>query len=178
MNRLVSPRRALATLGAAIIGAAVATLATPAGPAHAAIGPVVGQPFYADSGDACPLGLTTGVLGWHMGVGPLAPNAVDVSGYVVDRPTPTDPATDCRDPRYTTATFAAYRGSAVVDREQVTVDDAQLVIEFQLAGPPPQVYTPVDRVVIQVCRHAPPGMGLYDYCGKAVEYRPPPSPVV
>ena len=40
------------------------------------------------------------------------------------------------------------------------------------------VITPIDRVVVQVCRHAPPGMGLPDYCGKAVEYRLPPTPWV
>jgi hypothetical protein len=165
MRRPSRTLRTLTLLAAAAISAAVAV----ASPAHADA--IVTQPFAADSGDTCRFGVTTGTLTW-IARGPLPVTVVSVAGSLTDRPLPTDPSTACRDPRYSSATFTAYRGTAVVDREQVRVDNGQLTFRFDLTSTL-TVITPIDRVVVQVCRHAPPGMFLPDYCGKAVEYRLP-----
>src|SRR5687768_5987261 len=71
------------------VGAALAVAATFAGAGSALAGEppgaVVVQPFAADSGDPCPMGLTRGSLGWHLA--PLGGvRAVDIRGVVVDRP--------------------------------------------------------------------------------------------
>jgi hypothetical protein len=65
----------------------------------------------------------------------------------------------------------------VVDREQQRVDNGEVVFRFELATPPPGAVQPIDRVVVQVCRHALPGIFIPDYCGRAVEYRQPPTPL-
>jgi hypothetical protein len=168
MKSSLAPSRARTMLGAVVVGAVLALSATPA---HA---DVVTQPFYADSGDNCRSGVTSGSLSW-ISRGPLAVTAVDVAGTLTDRPLPSDPSTACRDPRYSSATFTAYRGDVVVDSEQRRVDNGQVQFRFQLAGAS-TTYQPIDRVVVRVCRHAPPGMGLPDYCGRPVEYRQPPTP--
>jgi hypothetical protein len=169
MTNVHRPLRTLVVLAAIAIGAAVGT----ATPAHADV--ALTQPFAADSGDSCPLGSTAGTLTW-IARGPLPVTVVRVAGSLTDRPLPTDPSTACRDPRYSSATFTAYRGTAVVDSEQVRVDNGRLTFAFDLTSTL-TVITPIDRVVVRVCRHAPPGMGLPDYCGKAVEYRLPIQPV-
>jgi hypothetical protein len=154
----------------ALIGATVAAALVLSGTAAHAEGVVVTHPFAADSGDSCRLGSTSGTLTW-ISRGPLPFYAVNVAGSLTDRPLANDPST-CRDPRYSSVTFTAYRGTSVIDREFLRVDNGQLRFEFQLA-PTLTVIVPIDRVVVQVCRHAPPGMGLPDYCGRAVEYRAP-----
>jgi len=171
MRRTLRSLRTLVILAAVAIGVGVATAA----PAHAQDAAAT-QPFAADSGDSCRLGSTVGTLTW-IARGPLPVTVVRVAGSLTDRPLPTDPSTACRDPRYSSATFTAYRGTAVVDSERVKVDNGQLAFAFDLTSTL-TVITPIDRVVVQVCRHAPPGMGLPDYCGKAVEYRLPPTPWV
>jgi hypothetical protein len=152
-----------------LLGLLTAATAIGAGPAYAE-GSAVTHAFAADSGDACRLGATRGTLTW-ISRGPLAVTTVDVAGALVDRPLPNDPTT-CRDPRYSSVTFTAFRGAVVVDSEARRVDNGQLSFRFQLTGST-TVYTPIDRVVVEVCRHAPPGMGLPDYCGRAVEYLAP-----
>jgi hypothetical protein len=164
--------RVLAAAAAVLVGGAVFWAAGPA----SADGPIVNQPFAADSGDSCRFGFTNGNLAWHVGRGPLAAHAIDVSGIVADRPLPGDPNTACRDPRFTSATFTAYNANGAVDRERVTVDNGQASLRFRLGGDEGQ--TVVDRVVIQVCRHAHPWTTVPDYCGRPVEYRAPPSPSV
>jgi hypothetical protein len=155
-----------------LVGAAVLWAAGPA----RADGPVVGQRFAADSGDNCRFGSTTGTFGWHVGRGPLAAHAIDVTGVLADRPLPADPNAACRDPRFTSATFTAYNVNGAVDRERVTVDNGQIDIRFQLGGHDGRTF--IDRVVVQVCRHAHPWTTVPDYCGRPVEYRTPPSPSV
>ena len=172
MKHPISLRRWFALISTAIV---CTMLAISAAPAHAE-GSVVTQPFYADSGDTCRFGVTSGTLTW-ISRGPLATTVVDVAGSLLDRPLPTDPSTACRDPRYSSATFTAYRGIVVVDQEQQRVDNGRITFRFQLTAAPSGAYVPIDRVVVQVCRHAPPGMGLPDYCGRAVEYRQPPTPL-
>jgi hypothetical protein len=172
MSRTVSISRTLAVLGTTVVAAVLGFSA----PAHAE-GSVVTQQFYADSGDSCRFGVTRGTLSW-IAVGPLAVTTVDVAGSLLDRPLPTDPSTACRDPRYSSATFTAYNGTVVVDREQQRVDNGQVTFRFQLTAPMPGPVQPINRVVVQVCRHALPGTTIPDYCGKAVEYRQPPTPVV
>jgi hypothetical protein len=172
MRRVDRPLRLLAGAAAVLVGVAVLWTAGPA----SADGPIVNQSFAADSGDNCRSGYTNGNFAWHVGRGPLAAHAVDVSGILADRPLPTDPNAACRDPRFTSATFAAYNGNGAVDRERVTVDNGQITIEFRLGGDAGQ--TVVTRVVVQVCRHAHPWTTVPDYCGRPVEYRTPPSPWV
>ena len=162
MRRTLRSLRTLVILAAVAIGVGVATAA----PAHAQDAAAT-QPFAADSGDSCRLGSTVGTLTW-IARGPLPVTVVRVAGSLTDRPLPTDPSTACRDPRYSSATFTAYRGTAVVVSVEVRSN----------ANATWPLITPIDRVVVQVCRHAPPGMGLPDYCGKAVEYRLPPTPWV
>lgn len=143
----------------------LATLAV-AAPVHADIVPP--RPFYADSGDNCVYGHTKGDLLW-VTPGPLPPVAVNLTGSVVDRPTPTDPRA-CRDDGFSsTATFTAYSGTVVVGSQEVRADNAEARFQFSLGTNRPG--TPVTHLVIQVCRDPivtlPPS-----YCGKAVTYRP------
>jgi hypothetical protein len=161
--------RTLGVLGATVVGTVLGVSV----PAHAE-GSAVTHPFYADSGDSCRFGVTKGTLTW-IAVGPLPVTRVVVSGSLLDRPLPDDPSTACRDPRYSSATFTAYRGTVVVDREQQRVDNGEITFRFELAAPLPGSVQPIDRVVIQVCRHALPGTTIPDYCGRAVEYRQPPT---
>ena len=165
----MTKRRALAVLAVAV-GAVVALSTSPA----RAEGSAVTHPFYADSGDSCRFGVSSGTLTW-IARGPLPVTAVDVAGTLTDRPLPNDPSTACRDPRYSSVTFTAYRGTVVVDTERQRVDNGQISFRFQLTAMT-TVITPIDRVVVQVCRHAPPTTTIPDYCGRAVEYRQPPSP--
>jgi hypothetical protein len=172
MSRTVSISRTLAVLGTTL-AAAVLGVGAPA----RAEGSVVTQPFYADSGDTCRFGVTKGTLSW-IAVGPLPVITVNVAGSLLDRPLPTDPSTGCRDPRYSSATFTAYNGTVVVDREQQRVDNGEITFRFPLTAPLPGPVQPINRVVVQVCRHALPGITIPDYCGAAVEYRQPPTRVV
>lgn len=154
----------------AALAAAAAILAVP-GTAQAA---TISQPFAADSGDACRYGTTAGTLDWSYGtVSPLPVAAVDVKGQVSDRPLPTEAGTVCRDDGYdSTASFTAYAGSVVVDRQTRTANNGTVAFEFTLGGS--WTASRVDRVVVQVCRSPivtlPPS-----YCGRAVTYLAPPT---
>lgn len=147
----------------------VAVLASP-GIADAAS---ISQPFHADSGDACHYGVADGTLGWRFGsTSPLPLAAVDVAGKLVDHPTPSDPVSVCRDDGYfSTVTFVAYAGSAVVDSQKRTANNASVPFSFTLGNT--NTANTISRVVIQVCRGPvitlPPS-----YCGTAVTYAAPP----
>jgi hypothetical protein len=168
MSRTNTLSRVLAVLGV-VVGSVVALSASPA----QAEGSAVTHPFYADSGDSCRFGVSSGTLTW-IARGPLPVTAVDVAGTLTDRPLLNDPSTACRDARYSSVTFTAYRGLAVVDSERQRADNGQVGFRFQLTAMT-TVITPIDRVVVQVCRHALTST-VPDYCGRAVEYRVPPSP--
>lgn len=159
------PTRLLAALAAAL-----AVLASP-GTANAA---TITQPFAADSGDACRYGATDGTLGWRYGtVSPLPLVAVDVKGQLTDRPLPNDPSIVCFDDGYySAATFIAYAGSVEVDRKTSAADNNRVTFEFTLGGN--STTTGINRVVVQVCR-SPINTLPPSYCGKAVEYRAPPT---
>jgi hypothetical protein len=140
-----------------------------AAPAHADIAPV--EPFYADSTnpyfDTCPHGITEGTLLWHT-PGPVPPVAVEVSGEVVDRPTPDSTTASCAPDDYSsTAIFTAYSGSAVVGYESVTVDNGVKAFRFTLGGNGTAAV--LTELTVQVCRDPvhtlPPS-----YCGKTVAY--------
>jgi hypothetical protein len=153
---------------AATIAAALIVIATP-GVAEAA---TITRPFHADSGDSCRYGATDGTLGWQYGTtSPLPVTAVDVVGKIVDRPTPADPSTACRNDNYfSVATFVAYSGSVEVDRNSVRADNASVSFSFRLGA---ASTVSISRVEIQVCRHPlvtlPPS-----YCGPKVVYSAPP----
>lgn len=159
--------RALVATATAIGGATLA-----ATPAHA--DSAIQRPFAADSGDACRYGSTEGTLTWVFGpsTSPLPLTAVDVKGTVTDRPLPADPGLACRDDGYfSTANFTAYSGTKVVAEQHAKADDAVVGFSFRLA--PATSAGQITRVVVQVCRDPlvtlPPS-----YCGKPVEYDPPP----
>ena len=135
------------------------------GPATAAA--IVTQPFAADSGDAC--GTTSGTFGWHLGGSVGSTSVVDVSGTLVDRPLLADPANICRDDRYAIVTFTAYSEKTVVDTDARKADNERAAFGFQLTA---DLRTPIDRVVVQVCRRSLSGT-VADYCGKAAEYTIP-----
>ncbi len=153
---------------AAILAALVAVVASP-GIAQAA---TITQSFYADSGDACRYGITDGTLGWRYGTtSPLPMQGVDVKGKLVDNPTPAGPVTTCRNDHYfSTATFVAYSGSVIVDRQTRVADNAVVTLAFTLAN---STNASISRIEIQVCRSPvitlPPS-----YCGKTAVYLPPP----
>jgi len=154
----------------AALAVALAVLTTP-GTASAA---TITQPFAADSGDACRYGSTDGTLGWRYGtVSPLPVFAVDVKGQLTDRPLPNDLTIVCFDDGYySTATFIAYAGSVEVARKTSAANNNRVTFEFTLSG---NSTTPsINRVVIQVCR-SPINTLPPSYCGKAVEYRAPPT---
>jgi len=158
-----------ATRLAVALAAMLAIVASP-GIAHAS---TIIQPFRADSGDSCRYGATEGSLAWQYGtISPLPVIAVDVKGRLVDHPVPGEVFL-CRDDGYfSIATFVAYSGTVQVDRQTRSVNNAVVAFEFRLGGN--SITTRIDRVVVQVCRGPiytlPP-----TYCGKAVEYRAPPT---
>jgi hypothetical protein len=157
------PARLLAVLAAVPATLALATTA------HAAVIP---QPFAADSGDACRYGSTDGTLGWTYGTtSPLPVASVVVKGRLSDKPLPADPGFNCRNDGYaSTATFTAYAGNTVVDRQGKTADNATVTLDFTLGR---STNAAIDRIVVQVCRDPvltlPPS-----YCGKPVTYVAPP----
>jgi hypothetical protein len=154
---------------AAVAAAFAAVVATP-GIAEAA---TITRPFHADSGDACPYGVSDGTLGWRFGpVSPLPVSAVDVNGKLTDHPTPVDPATVCHDDGFaSTVTFTAYKGSVAVDRQSRSANNATISFAFTLGGT--STTAGISTVVVQVCRGPvvtlPPS-----YCGRAVIYNAPP----
>jgi len=150
----------------ALAGAA-GLLSVGAAAAPASAVPIIQQPFHADSGDKCPMGFTTGTFGWQIG-SPGTARLVTVTGTVVDRPLPGDPATVCgEDARNSTATFTAYNKGVPVHNEAHTVNNGRLSFTTTLTAVPP-----IDRIVVQVCRRSlqptPP-----DFCGIPQQYTPP-----
>ncbi|WP_204011944.1 hypothetical protein [Virgisporangium aurantiacum] len=139
--------------------------------AAAAQDTVVQQPFAADSGDACPHGRTKGLLGWHLpplGGGPVV---ADVTGILVDQPVSGDVSTpECADDfRFSTVTFTAIAGARVVDTESARVDNGTVRFAFRLAA---VTATPIDLVVVQVCRvNLDPAP--FTFCGPKQQYRAP-----
>lgn len=161
-RRSTSLARSLTIAAAALLSAVLLAPRANAGP------PAIQQPFAADSGDSCRHGFTAGTLTWDPGIAaPGGQPTVSVDGYLADDIGPCPP-----DIYYSTATFTAYSGTAVVDTEVRKADNERVAISFTFvdrsASPLPRL---IDRVVIQVCRHttlSPP-----DYCGKAQEYKHP-----
>jgi hypothetical protein len=154
----------------AATAATLAALTLWAAPAHADTAPP--QPFYADSTnpyfDTCPHGITKGTLLWYT-PGPAAPFTVEISGEVVDQPTPDSTTPGCAPDDYSsTAIFTAYSGSAVVGYKTVTVDNAVKEFQFTLGGNSTAAVV-LTQLTVQVCRDPvhtlPPS-----YCGKTVTY--------
>src|SRR5688572_29919039 len=120
---------------ATVVGVALAVGAVLM-PASAQAGhPTRLQGFYADSGDACPYGYTKGQLAFRA-VHPPDLAGVDLSGTVVDRPTPTDPVACRNDYYYTTATFTAYSDGVAVDVERIRLDNTSQTFRFTLGNDP------------------------------------------
>jgi hypothetical protein len=164
-----SRRRLVATLvGTACITGLMAVAASP--PAQASEDTVVTQSFSADSGDSCRYGLSRGTLGWHLPPLGGAPAIVDIDGSVVDRPLTTGPSICPDDRRFTTVTFTALSGRTVLETAVVRADNSVERIDLQLGR---DTYpTPMDRVVVQVCRSSPRGTPPA-YCGTAQVYDAP-----
>jgi hypothetical protein len=157
-------------LAAAVLAATVAVLAF-AAPANAA---TVVQPFSADSGDACPYGVTAGTITWNIGPSPLPTTGVAVNGRLLDRPLLfADPGATCPDDGYrSTAIFIAYSGGGEAVRKTVAADNGVVAFDFTLTG-----FTTargIEVIVVQVCRDAV-RVPLRSYCGTPVRY---PSPLL
>jgi hypothetical protein len=151
-----------------VLAAAIGMLALPA-TANADVS--AAQAFAADSGDYCRYGVTEGSLTWRLISPPTRAIAVAVSGNLVDRPLPVDPGICRDDRRFSVATFVLHAGTTVVDRQAVRADNG--VVEFKFVLGTNSTVSRVDRLVIQVCRHASNSTTLPPiYCGRAVEYRP------
>lgn len=150
---------------AAALAATLGMLAVPAA-AHADV--TATQAFAADSGDSCRYGSTAGTLTWRTLSGSAI--AVAVSGRLLDRPLPADPGAPCLDDRrYSAATFVAYHGNVVVDRQAARVDNNAVAFSFVLGEN--ATVSRIDRLVVQVCRY-PLYSTAVSYCGRPAEYRP------
>jgi hypothetical protein len=160
---------------AAVVAGLVAApgLATAEHPQH-------GKPFFVVADD-CWMGYTEGLISWRA-VHPPEPVVVDVSGAVFDRYRYEGAGCSficapeiCDDGLATAASFTAYAGNVVVDREQQRVDNGVLRFSFMLGDEPPPVARPIDQVVIQVCRFALAGNAATPvYCGKPQTFYPVP----
>jgi hypothetical protein len=162
--------RRLAIAVLALAGAGVWTATAYASVAPGPTDTVVEQPFAADSGDRCQYGSTRGLLGWHLG--PLVrPATVAVRGSVLDRPLSLPSIPECGDDgRHTVLTMTAYARGVAVDQELVRVDNGVREFGFQLANT--TSLAPIERVVVQVCRH-PRTPGPAVHCGVEQVYRAP-----
>ncbi|MGN9841026.1 hypothetical protein ACTMTI_23165 [Nonomuraea sp. H19] len=143
---------------AVVIAAGLFTAAPPVA-AQAAV------KFYADSGDSCRRGVTEGTLEWVDG--PVVRPTVKVAGYLADEPINSPCAQDAM---LSTATFSAYNGTTLVDREAYKADNERVALSFALSDA--TGVTAIDRVVVQVCRYSTSPIGI-SYCGKATEYKTP-----
>ncbi len=131
---------------------------------------IIAQSFRADSankaaGDTCPMGSTSGTLGWQPGLRTL----VAVSGTVADHPLPGDTSTVCgEDGRFSTVTFAAWSAAGVrLDTKSQTADNSQQRVSTYL-----KAAEAIALVTVQVCRN--PGETFpFSYCGPRKEYRAP-----
>jgi hypothetical protein len=169
MTRASSLVRRIA--GGAVVLATAASLLGGTASAQTTEDSVAVQPFDADSGDKCPMGVTKGDLVWSL----TSPRVVGVKGVVVDRPLPGDTDTACGDDRrFTTATFvASSKVSNAVFRFVARADNAEEGISTRL------VLTPqIDVVSVQVCRQlirpVPlPGPEPVDTCGPVERFQRP-----
>lgn len=167
MNDYRVPMRWAAIVTAAVsVVSAILAVSTAAQAAH----PIRIQPFAADSGDACRYGTTSGSLAFRAVHPPERP-AVDLWGTLTDRPLPNDPSVCGDDRRFTVATYTAYAGSVVIDREANRVDNGRLAFTITLIGTDSTSTAPIDRVVIQVCRHST-NTWIPPYCGTPQTYKP------
>lgn len=119
-------------------------------------------PFHADSGDACPYGVTEGLLIPKL-------TAVVAAGTLTDRPVPLDPGFCRDDGSFSIATFKAYTADGLVSQQAVRADNGTVKFELVLGGN--STFGSVQAVEIQVCRtgvHLP-----VIYCGKLVRYGAP-----
>jgi len=155
--------RAVAVLVTALIaGSLVAP--TPA----AAFGPT----FAADSGDACPYGVTRGTIDWVISGSSLRTViGADIRGSLTDQPASPSPTTACRnDGFYSVATFTAVFAGGQRQARAIRADNQILSFGFRLIAP--WTTAELDRVEVQVCRHPlvtlPPS-----YCGRTQIYLAP-----
>jgi hypothetical protein len=161
--RTVCVQALVMVAAAAVAGGAMAA------PAQAQPAPIR-VPFAADSGDGC--GVTRGNLDWHVSPGPIAsPENVDVTGTVIDHPTPDGPPpVPCSEDGYfTTATFIAFGGRGSVRAATVQVDNESRDIRFTFAGDPV-----LEQIVVQVCRVSIVSPIPRTYCGETKAYFRPP----
>jgi hypothetical protein len=158
-------RTRLATRPAILLGVMAASLVM-AAPAMAKEAPDVKQPFYADSGDKCRVGVTVGVLVWPGR--PDERSTVRVDGVIADRPdTPCGP-----DRRYSVVRFAAYSKRQLVDFEQRRANDDKVPFAFGLGEDAPSARA-VDLVTVRVCRLSLVPSIPDDYCGPEQRYTRP-----
>lgn len=129
---------------------------------------IVSQPYAADSGDRCPMGVTRGKLGWHVN----GQRTVEIAGTVLDLPLPSDPGTGCgEDGRFTVATFTAFSRYVPIplDTERQAVNNGTRDFRAQLTSP-----RQIDFVVVQVCRRSLFGAPA-EVCGAPKRF---PAPVI
>ena len=170
MKRASSLPRRLLVLA---VGLLTGVLALPA--AASADSPTsVGQPFYADSSspfDACPHGVTKGMLNWRTSGDWTM--AVRVSGSLIDQPTSSNTSALCANDGYdSTAKFTLFYDNREVDRASVKVDNGVAAFDFTLKGVPSSDSAVIQpTLVVQVCRD-PVLTNPISYCGKPVTYVP------
>ncbi|MDG4767698.1 hypothetical protein O7632_26920 [Solwaraspora sp. WMMD406] len=153
---------------ATVLAAALAASALAASGATAS--PSILQRFSVPSADNCTYGYTQGHLEWRS---PGPSSAVRLAGVIADRPMPNDPGTVCRDDRrYTIASYTAYAGNVPVDEAARRVDNGLVEFDFVLGAN--SSARGIDRVIIQVCRHALPGSvtPAPDYCSRQYTFTP------
>ena len=139
--------------------------AQPAAAAQAAAVQAAAVKFSADSGDRCLRGVTEGTLNWDEG--PVIRPTVVVKGEVSDD---AGISICAPDQMYSQASFVAYNGATVVDRDAVKVDNGTAPVALVLSDA--MGVSAIDRVVVQVCRFSNSPVGI-SYCGKAAEYLRP-----
>lgn len=155
------------------------------------------QTFSADSGDACPHGVTRGTLAWTPNATPLPTDryytetAVEVDGTVLDQPVNgATTSTACGPDVYqSTASFTVYDMPAgpptfppnpgtALSTDSVTVDNGTASFHFVL--PVTEQVPAIDylTLVVQVCRSpVDPRIAAPSYCGPAQTYFAPGPPV-
>jgi len=152
------------TLRRAATVAVAAAIALVALAAPAAAAP---QKFYADSGDRCVYGHTEGTLTWRTDTPSINPT-VYVEGALTDEPAGLPPTACAVDRMYSVASYIGYAGRTVVDSTQVRADNAAVAVRDVLGD---RTFTPIDRVVVQVCRFSTSPVGI-SYCGSPQTYTP------
>ncbi|SFB92499.1 hypothetical protein [Streptomyces aidingensis] len=157
------------TLRAAVVAALAAALTMALPSAAQARHTDVTKPFEAQHKDRCLSSITAGRLVFKA-THPPEPVRVEVTGRLI-----------LNDPGYchflvpptAEATFTAYSGRTVVDRERVTTTTGGVGFEFAL-GPDWLPYLPdaIDRVVLELCHGSSLGTGDSANCARPVTYTP------